>query len=111
MIGHGASAQNHDSTLTATLAGIAIGTGATCETTNAIALGTFSQANRDGELNIGGSGNGGGWGYNHTSYRLIGGVHDGQDAHDAVTVEQVNATIDAINTALSTNIPHIGAQS
>lgn len=28
---------------------------------------------------------------------------------NAVTVNQVNATIDAINTALNTNIPHIGA--
>ena len=41
----------------------------------------------------------------------VGGVHDGQLANDAVTVGQVNAVIDAINTALSTNIPHIGASS
>ena len=51
-----------------------------------------------------------GYGYNGASnYRLITGVYDGQNAHDAVTVGQVNATIDAINTALGTSIPHIGA--
>lgn len=50
-------------------------------------------------------------GYNNSNYRLISGVYDGQSAHDAVTVDQVNATIDAINTALSTNIPHIGASN
>lgn len=38
-----------------------------------------------------------------------GGVHDGQLANDAATVGQINATIDAINTALNTNIPHVGA--
>lgn len=72
-----------------------------------IALGAYSTVTRKGELNIGTSWNA--TGYNNTLYRIIGGVHDGQDAHDAVTVEQVNATIDAINTALNTNIPHIGA--
>lgn len=77
--------------------------------TNSVALGAYSKATRQGEVNIGlvnGETTGG---YNSTNYRVIGGVHDGQDGHDAVTVNQVNAVIDAINTALSTNIPHIGA--
>lgn len=79
-------------------------------TKNSISLGRFSIATRTGELNIG-TGSHPTEGFNSTNYRVIGGVHDGQSAHDAVTVAQVNATIDAINTALSTNIPHIGAQS
>lgn len=49
------------------------------------------------------------YGYNNTAYRLVSGVYDGQSAHDAVTVGQVNGVIDAINAALSTNISHIGA--
>ena len=48
------------------------------------------------------------YGYNDSAYRLISGVYDGQSAHDAVTVGQVNSVIDAINAALSTNISHIG---
>lgn len=74
--------------------------------TNAVALGTRAVPTRAGEVNIGNSLS---QGYNSTKYRVLGGVHDGQLANDAVTVGQVNATIDAINTALSTNIPHIGA--
>lgn len=74
---------------------------------NSVALGYYAQITRDGEVSVGASA--GTSGYAGTSYRVIGNVYDGQDAHDAVTVEQVNATIDAINTALSVNIPHIGA--
>lgn len=77
------------------------------EVTHAVSLGAFAKATRTGEVNIGTNGNSAG--YNSTDYRVIGGVHDGQDTHDAVTVGQVNGVIDAINTALSTNIPHIGA--
>lgn len=73
----------------------------------AIALGAGSSANSMGEMNIGSSNPS--WGYNASNYRLISGVYDGQNAHDAVTVGQVNSVIDAINTALSTSIPHIGA--
>lgn len=79
------------------------------DTTGSVSLGAMSKATRRGEVNIGSTNTS--YGYNSTNYRVLGGVHDGQDAHDAVTVEQVNATIDAINTALSTNIPHIGATS
>lgn len=75
--------------------------------TYSVALGANATTTRAGEVNVGtGSTTNG---YNSTSYRVIGGVHDGQDAHDAVTVEQVNSVIDAINTALSISIPHIGA--
>ena len=75
---------------------------------HSVALGDNSLPTRAGEVNVGQSL---GQGYNNTNYRVIGGVHDGQLANDAVTVGQINALIDAINTALSTNIPHIGATS
>lgn len=76
---------------------------------NSVALGSFAVAGRVGEVNIGTGTNN--YGYNSTSYRVLGGVHDGQESHDAVNVEQVNGLIDAINTALSVNIPHIGTAS
>lgn len=91
---------------------IAIGRGAVIndnQRRDSVALGSYATPSRRGEVNIGTGGNN--LGYNNTDYRVIGGVHDGQLAQDAVTVAQVNATIDAINTALSTNIPHIGATS
>lgn len=74
-----------------------------------VALGERSATSRNGEVNVGTSQYS--HGYNSTNYRVIGGVHDGQLANDAVTVQQINSVIDAINTALSTSIPHIGATS
>lgn len=89
--------------------GIAIGSSAQCLNAYSVAIGKSAKTTRNGEFNIGAGTSGDG--YNSTNYRVLGGVHDGQLAQDAVTVAQVNATIDAINTALSTNIPHIGATS
>lgn len=89
---------------------VAIGRAAVVDSSqcqNSVALGSYARATRKGEVNIGTNGNN--LGYNNTDYRVIGGVHDGLDAHDAMTVGQANALIDAINTALSTNIPHIGS--
>ena len=100
-LGEQANAQSHSA--------IAIGRSASVGSNlqGSIALGAYSTVTRKGEINVGTSWNA--TGFNNTAYRVIGGVHDGQDAHDCATVGQINATIDAINTALSTNIPHIGA--
>ena len=88
---------------------IAIGKDAYIDTNieNSLALGRGSTPTRSGEVNIGAGTTG--YGYNSTNYRLLGGVHDGQLANDAVTVGQINALIDAINTAANTNISHIGS--
>lgn len=88
--------------------GMQAGANTSSSISNTVALGSYSKATRTGEVNVGVP-NYAGSGFNSSNYRVIGGVHDGQDAHDAVTVGQVNSVIDAINTALSTNIPHIGA--
>lgn len=93
---------------------IAIGRGASISASSArgcIALGdqTTINSTEKGVMNIGPSITT--YGYSNSNYRLLSGVYDGQTAHDAATVGQINATIDAINTALSTNIPHIGASS
>lgn len=74
--------------------------------TGTVALGARSKPTRQGEVNVGNTAN---QGFNNTAYRVIGGVHDGQTAHDCLTVGQANALIDAINSALNTNIPHIGS--
>lgn len=73
-----------------------------------VALGSYSTASTKGELSIGGSALGTN-GYNNTSYRKITNVYDGENAHDCLTVGQANALIDAINSAMNTSIPHIGA--
>lgn len=88
--------------------GVAIGVNAIVSQKGGVALGAGSNAVSQGEFNIGATT---AYGYNSTTYRLLSGVHDGQGANDAVTVGQVNATIDAINAALNTSIPHIGASS
>lgn len=99
-IGNSAAANNNSRA-------VALGNAAEASNNNSVAIGTNAKTTRVGEVNVGA--NDSGRGYNNTNYRVIGGVHDGQDSHDAVTVSQVNGVIDAINTALSTNISHIGA--
>lgn len=117
VIGKGAHAYNGDRCIVIgevansgsnCLKGVALGYFANVGTNSySVALGSEAVTSRSGEVNIGTGTNS--HGYNNTNYRVIGGVHDGQLAQDAVTVNQVNSVIDAINTALSTNIPHIGA--
>lgn len=72
-----------------------------------VALGSYSDTSAQGEVSVGGSRLGTN-GYNGTGYRKITNVYDGENANDAMTVGQANALIDAINSALSTSIPHIG---
>lgn len=71
--------------------GIAIGNLATCSNPYSVALGSSATTSRVGEVNIGAGTSG--EGYNSTNYRVIGGVHDGQDAHDAATVGQLNGRV------------------
>lgn len=104
-IGYNAGAQSADS--------IALGV-RTSTSTNApgsIALGYGAKSTQQGQFDVSldNLSDSTGYGYNNSNYRLLSGVYDGQSAHDAATVGQINATIDAINTALSTSIPHIGA--
>lgn len=116
VIGHQAKAQGFssnviigDSANTANGSSVAIGRNAQTTANGSVALGAYSKTTSVGEMNIGTTSSS--YGYSSSNYRLLTGVYDGQNAHDAVTVGQINATIDAINTALSTSIPHIGASS
>lgn len=55
---------------------------------HSVALGATSRATRTGEVNVGSYGYN--YGYNNSAYRVIGGVYDGQELHDAATVAQGN---------------------
>lgn len=65
----------------------ALGHEATATGRSSVAIGEGSRAELQGEFNISATNSNG---YNSTNYRLITGVHDGQNAHDAATVAQGN---------------------
>ncbi|MCF0140951.1 MAG: hypothetical protein HUJ78_02865 [Mogibacterium sp.] len=68
------------------------GFGGNCSGTGSVALGAFSEATRQGEINVGSAKPEAG--YNSTNYRLISGVHDGEEDHDVATVGQLKALIE-----------------
>lgn len=68
---------------------IAIGSSTKCSNAESVALGAGATTTRNGELNIG-TGSLTTAGFNSSNYRVIGGVYDGQDLHDAATVAQGN---------------------
>lgn len=95
-----------------TLNGIAIGANSAvlAGKWNSVALGSSAIATRSGEVYVGASYTT--QGYNSTEYRVIGGVYDGQDAHDAATVGQALGTDESYTiatgdwTALSASSPY-----
>lgn len=71
-----------------------------------VALGAGSKATRVGEVNVSGvTGTGGPIGYNNTKYRVIGGVHDGVEQHDAATVAQGNKLMTGPPDSTSEGVP------
>lgn len=85
----GGGALSHQKTVASGINSVAIGHQAKAAQPFSIALGDFAQTTRQGELNIGASSET--HGYNNTNYRVIGGVHDPVDAHDAATKGYVDA--------------------
>ena len=69
----------------------------------AVAIGFNSHATRAGEVNIGDSVNHT-YGFNNSAYRVIGGVHDGQELHDAATVAQGNTLATSAPTSLTAGV-------
>ena len=83
---------------------VAIGNNSNVTQNNySVALGAGAECSRDGEIYVGNSVYPTS-GYNNTAYRVIGGVHDAVDNHDAVTLGQINTLVTLINTLLNTNI-------
>lgn len=72
---------------------VAIGNAADVNSSsNAVALGYGAKVTRNGEVNIG-TGFAQGSGYNSSDYRVLGGLYDGQSAHDAATYGQLSTAI------------------
>ena len=62
------------------------------------AIGYYAKNNRDGEISFETQYN---LGYNNTNYKVIGGVYDGQEAHDAVNKQQLDAAIQALEARIA----------
>lgn len=73
---------------------VALGYNSYAGQSSSVALGFDSSTTRQGEVNIG-SGNS--QGYNNTKYRVIGGVHDPVDAHDAATKGYVDTHLGGLS--------------
>ena len=67
--------------------GTAIGYDAQCYNQSSVALGKGAVTSRQGEVYVGCDNT---TAFNNTNYRVIGGVYDGQNLHDAATVAQGN---------------------
>ena len=70
---------------------IAIGSKSSATGAHSIALGDEASATIAGQFDIGLSQNA--FGYNNSHYRLLTGLYDGQSAHDAATVGQLNGKV------------------
>lgn len=91
-----------DNANSGSLYGISIGSGARTGSgaSGAIAIGAGSQANLTGEFNIGSANTS--YGYNSSNYRLLTGLYDPQNAHDAATKGYVDGLVGNIESALNT---------
>ena len=72
---------------------VSVGRAAATSAQGAIALGAYSSASSVGEMNIGSSQTS--YGYNSSNYRLLTGLYDPQNAHDAATKGYVDPTTDS----------------
>jgi hypothetical protein len=81
--------------------GVAIGYQADQNSNYSVALGSYSRSTQKGEVAISSSSLGTN-GYNNSRYRLLTGLYDGQDAHDAATVGQITPTTDSSAPTTST---------
>lgn len=79
--------------------GIAIGDNASSSAFGAIALGAYSSASTTGVMNVGTSATS--YGYNLSNYRLLTGLYDPQNAHDAATKGYVDGTTETYAIATS----------
>lgn len=90
------------------LGSVAIGGYSVSPETGSVALGYMSGGNitDQGMVDVGATNTS--YGYDNTNYRLITGVHDAQNAHDAATLGQLNALITQLQ-SLGLNVSLQGA--
>lgn len=101
---------------------VALGASASASGASTVAIGAYSTASSSGAISFAYCNDGGAqgvvnfgpfnssYGYNNTNYRLLTGVHDAQDAHDAVTLGQLNALITQLQ-SLGLNVSLQGASN
>lgn len=78
---------------TASEKSVAFGYAAKTTSTYSVALGVGAKATDKGEVNMGTSNFSNTGGYNNTPYRLIRGIHPGEQDHDVTTLGQLNSRI------------------
>ena len=86
IIGASASSQRSDSQYN-----VLLGYSSTINTSavnGSVGIGAYSHPTASGQIHVGSTNTS--FGYNNTNYRIISGVHDGQDLNDAATVAQGN---------------------
>lgn len=81
---------------------IAIGDSAQASANGSVALGKNAKATLAGEVNIGSFNSS--YGYNSTNYRLLSGVYDAQNLHDAATLAQGNTLATAAPTTSTVGV-------
>lgn len=86
-IGNGCKASNGSAT--------ALGASALASAQYSVAIGSWSKATIQGQVDFSTSNSGEPYGYNSTSYRLLTGLYDPQSAHDAATKGYVDPTSDS----------------
>lgn len=93
-VGSGAKVQGNNHNY-----GTALGAKSTCEYSHSVALGSYSHPRSQGVVDVKAQDGGTKYGYQgtndaqRTEYRVISGVHDGEDDHDVMTVGQVKTLV------------------
>lgn len=78
---------------------VAVGRGSTATLQGSVAIGAYSNSTTVGVMDIGSTQTS--YGYNNTNYRLLSGVHDPVNAHDAATKDYVDANAGGIYKAIT----------
>ena len=97
----GSRAKSQTSTGTSTYNAVALGVDSYAKASESIALGAGAIAQSQGEMNIGTSNNHTGQGYNSSDYRLLTGLYDPQNDHDAATKGYIDSLISALEARIA----------
>lgn len=100
--GYAVAIGSHTTTISGATASGAVAIGnSTATAVNSVAIGSNASASVQGQFDIGSTVNSTG-GYNSSAYRLLTGVYDAQNAHDAVNLQQLTSRVLAGGTTAPT---------